>query len=80
VESPVLCPTICPPKNICLDKSIHIGLTLWIVLTNIPQRYDGVFLIIRECCEAIMHDAAHIIRMGDKALVPEEDIKKEEER
>ena len=37
------------------------------------------FRISRECCEAIVHDAAHIIRVGDKALIPGEDIKKQEE-
>ena len=49
------------------------------MVTNIPQRYDGVFRISRECCEAIVHDAAHIIRVGDKALIPGEDIKKKHE-
>ena len=49
------------------------------MLTNIPQRYDGVLLISREGCEAIVHDATHIIRVGDKALIPGEDIKKQEE-
>ena len=39
----------------------------------VPQRYDGVLLISREGCEAIVHDAAHIIRMGNKALIPVED-------